>query len=251
MMPADHALLLLASNPDGTFQAAHAYPTPFSVAGLFVADANRDGHPDVVLSDSGQYPATYLGRGDGSFLTPPITTGVGGSNGCAFSIYPGDFNGDGILDYACWEFAQLGNGDGTFGSNIPLPLHVPGNSNWNGFSAGADFNNDGLTDFVGAYGQGIALAISTAPSTYVGSSTLLSGIVGPMISADFDGDGCADLATTTGPPRSSSSVGTASATSFQPPPIPPASPVDPTGQVTDIATTDLDRDGIRRDPLPR
>ncbi len=196
-LPADHAIVFLESNADGTFNAAPAYEAPYLVSGLFVEDANHDGIPDLVVADYAVYPAVYLGRGDGSFQLPPITTGNGGQVGCGFPIYPGDFNGDGITDYFCWIGVQFGNTDGTFGNDLTLPLSVPGSGSnfWNGFWNAADFNNDGLTDVAGSYGNGIAVAVSTAPSTYQGTGLLLKDKLGALASGDFDGDGCRDLAT--------------------------------------------------------
>ena len=61
---------VLLGNGDGTFQPQHTFavgPQPFSVA---VADLNRDGNPDLVVTDrirGGTAVNVLLGNGDGTF----------------------------------------------------------------------------------------------------------------------------------------------------------------------------------------
>ena len=85
-----------------------------------MADFNRDGHPDLLLTgydNNGLGVATILlGNGDGSFQAAqnyPAGLNVG-------SPAVADFNRDGILDIAVPDYLAntvnilLGNGDGTF-----------------------------------------------------------------------------------------------------------------------------------------
>src|SRR5580692_5947091 len=56
---------VLLGNGDGTFQAPINTAIPVPTGALLVGDLNGDGKPDV-LTGSG---LTYLGKGDGSFLS--------------------------------------------------------------------------------------------------------------------------------------------------------------------------------------
>ena len=142
-----------------------------------------------------------LGNGDGTFTTGPTT--VVGYDPVGMAV--GDFNGDGIPDFAVVsDFPAtvnilLGKGDGKF--TIASPISV--DTTLYAVAVG-DFNGDGIPDLATAHYQNIG-----APD-YVGAVTLLLGNgdgtfkVGPVIDAvpssvavaDFNGDGIPDLVTT-------------------------------------------------------
>src|SRR5262249_5192914 len=102
--PSANTISIFLCNGDRTFQS----PIPTNIAsphqllnGLAVGDVNHDGKTDIALPANApqQGAGTVLllsGNGDGTFATPasyPIAA-------AAWSIVPGDFNGEGKLDLA-------------------------------------------------------------------------------------------------------------------------------------------------------
>ena len=112
---------ILLGNGDGTFQTASTYslggPFAWSIA---VADINKDGRPDLVISN--RDINILLGNGNGTFQ-PVQSYGTGGYN--TFSIALSDVNSDRSLDILTSDDCPtdvcenpgvevfLGNGDGT------------------------------------------------------------------------------------------------------------------------------------------
>ncbi|MDD4287410.1 MAG: FG-GAP-like repeat-containing protein, partial [Candidatus Peribacteraceae bacterium] len=162
-------------------------------------DMNRDGILDLVTTDWGSVPfpngngslSVFLGKGDGTFLSP-ITTAL---NMRCSRAHIADFDVDSIPDVyvLCqtnpYVFLLRGKGDGTFQVAVSagIPSHVM-------FSVG-DLNRDGDPDVVttgnGAVtvylgGAGLTFQQSTAVSMDCGHST--------VVIADFDADGNPDVA---------------------------------------------------------
>src|SRR5579871_1091666 len=158
------------------------------------ADFNGDGHADIALYLNGL--EVLLGDGAGNFTLAHTTTTLPG-----FPPYAavGDFNGDGILDFAALFGTHLnillGNGDGSFQS--PLSTIIP---HGDGLVVG-DFNGDGIADIAIADAtRGVDILIGKGDGTF---QTLVSYPAGApqvtayqnIVAADFNGDGKADLAT--------------------------------------------------------
>lgn len=133
-------------NGDGTFQTPRDVLQNLSA--MTMADLNHDGRLDVIDIESGSTllgegePGTavpqvnvYLGQANGSFGLPTnytpyngifdVFTGNNVTESGGFPTYFGDFNADGNLDVALFQFDSLGdgpayvqflmgNGDGTF-----------------------------------------------------------------------------------------------------------------------------------------
>lgn len=125
---------------------------PVAVA---IADVNWDGNPDLVVVNAAESDVSvFLGNGNGTFVAPRMEFAIGGSPSATPVLT--DFNGDGDVDVLVSNnqssiVLALGNGDGTLQAdavtNIVMP---PGSSNSGGAisTASADFNGDGIPDFV-------------------------------------------------------------------------------------------------------
>jgi FG-GAP-like repeat len=159
VLAANGGVIFLPGNGDGTFGA----PGPIIVTdatsiGTYVTagDFNGDGVLDLAVSNIdllGGSISILLGNGDGTFLL---------SRSYPFSFYPGriaaaDFNGDGKLDLAVFDFLSsgnsmailLGNGDGSFQPKVDYPVGVSPVD----FALG-DYNGDGIVDIAVADSSG-------------------------------------------------------------------------------------------------
>ena len=133
-----NALYIFPGNGDGTFQATPGAP----FYGL-TADVNNDGIADILFfppqiahQAPGNFFATALGRGDGTYSILDQTTTLPSAN--SYLLMTGDFNGDGKLDTLAIQpgsnpnalgcvvpdaqlASYLGSGDGRFhGWELPL-----------------------------------------------------------------------------------------------------------------------------------
>jgi hypothetical protein len=166
---------ILLGNGDGTFEPARIYQSGGRYAyTAVVADVNRDGNPDLLVTNqcgignncvSGEL-GVLLGNGDGTFLTAvvnsiPQLTGLQ-------QLAVADFDGDGTLDIAsgAGNFMLLGKGDGTFQPPLLLGADGPG-------IAVGDFNLDGTPDLA-VGGVTILINVSPAPARTATTTTLAS-----------------------------------------------------------------------------
>jgi hypothetical protein len=183
------ATALLLGNGDGTFQAAIFPANLGNFFAEFTADLDNDGRPDLV---SGVQVA--LGNGDGTFrLLPAISQLLG----FGFAIAIADLDGDGKSDLLVAVRSHigqtdilLGNGDGTFGSDIPV---LSGGSIQSPLVA--DMNGDGRPDIIFLWqsdqngsGNGLVNGIgvllnNTAPGFRLSAATLSPATVPPGSSA--------------------------------------------------------------------
>ena len=153
---------ILLGNGDGTFKLRTiAIPKDFGCGfgpPLLVTDFNADGKADLAYCERDENNGklwVLLGNGNGTFKNPvsiPIQNGIYG-----FSFTAGDFNSDGKTDLIVNYFISddqtetdlyLGKGDGTFEPKKIIKL--PGEPYFNAENGivPADFNSDGLLDFI-------------------------------------------------------------------------------------------------------
>src|ERR1700733_4573693 len=169
---------------------------------LSVGDFNHDGNADLVATSG--YDNTVivlLGHGDGTFSPAngsPITVG-----NFPEAVKIGDFNEDGLQDLAVANAKDntisilLGNGDGTFTAATGSPIPV---GSFPFFLAVADFDGNGTADVAVSNDQDNTVSILLGKGD--GTFTEASGSPipnfnynpGPIIPADFNGDGKVDLA---------------------------------------------------------
>jgi uncharacterized protein (TIGR03437 family) len=202
-------LNILLGNGDGTFQPPVSYSTGEYIQAMAAADFNGDGKVDLAVSNDcggifcGGNVETmiFLGNGDGTFRS-------GATYSYAGAIVVGDFNGDGKADLAIANpnsstsnlNVLLGNGDGTFQTGASY-------SGGGQSITTADFNGDGNLDLavlgsnstsqwtvsvlLGA-GNGTFGALTSYPVGSNPESQFYTTV--SMATADFNGDGKADLA---------------------------------------------------------
>lgn len=188
---------------------------------LITGDFNGDGKTDF-LEVAGSNYYVFLSQPNGVSIIPQtFPNGLNVGLPSTYQLVIGDFNGDGKTDFAeisgTKYYVFLSNGDGSFISKSPVGGSVMPNS-WNfapssNFAiTAADFNGDGLTDFVqvgiaGApngilymltsKGDGTFAGYQVNPAVTIPAATLYSGAPTAssvaLSAADYDGDGVADI----------------------------------------------------------
>lgn len=140
----------LKYQPVITLSTGTSTPNQFAIG-----DFNGDGKLDLAIPDQdGKTVSVYLNQGNGTFSAPIVTTLA--IDNTLFGVICGDVNEDGKADLIVGTLAGdqvaivlLGNGDGTFAPQPPIPGSF-------GILSGqlADFNGDGHLDlFIGENGQ--------------------------------------------------------------------------------------------------
>jgi hypothetical protein len=190
------SVVVLTGNGDGTFLRGVRIPVAVSITQIAVADLDRDGRLDIVVSCSTPNEvAVLLGNGDGTFRSPatiPLPS-------AALAILAADLDGDGIPDLAVGQEQGIlllpGKGDGTFRNPAVLQTSV-------GSAVilirSADVNLDGKPDLivVHRFTERLSLLTGTAGGGFR-SAALAAPNVGyarDVAIADFNKDGKPDLA---------------------------------------------------------
>jgi hypothetical protein len=135
-------------NGSGALQAPIESPAGPSAGAIAIGDFNRDGRPDVAVTNVFQdnTVSVLLGNADGTFQ-PRVPLAAGEK---PWAIAAGDVNRDGKVDLAVASFEShdvnvfLGAGDGTFGAGVSHPTGSP-----IAIVIG-DFTGDGLPDLAAA-----------------------------------------------------------------------------------------------------
>jgi len=178
---------------DGTFAAPLRSPAGYFVDGLAIGDLDRNGAPDVVVSNrDANSLSALLGQGDGRFSPGPpgpMTAAVGDAPS---AIVAGDFDQDGRPDLAVANDAShdvsvmLAAGGGRFVPGQRLPVGFFPQS-----LLAIDLNGDAHLDLVAddriLFGDGDG-GFTNGPALYAGYRPLA------VASGDLDGDGRIDLA---------------------------------------------------------
>jgi hypothetical protein len=175
------------------------FDSAFAAAGLFgyqplvVADFNLDGRLDVVANRDGGEAALFLGRGDGTWVTP----GKEGLAPATWNAAAADLNQDGVPDLVFTSWANslvrvhLGRGDGSFARGIE---YATGSGPM--WLAIADLDANGALDIATANrgGGSVSLLFGNGDGTYAERIDHAVGGTPYFIAAtDGNGDGIIDL----------------------------------------------------------
>jgi len=189
-------------NGDGTTQSCIASDVNVSSGVKLVGDFNGDGKLDLIANDYATQIVFIQGNGDGTFQ-PPSTPYVLGVN--TRDVVAADINADGILDLITVQTAPantytvlLGNGDGTFSAQAPVPV---GGAIGTGTTI-SDMNADGTLDLVLAAdstnnSQTIFIVPGNGDGTFQNAVQVASN-ANYTSAGDFNNDGQMDLATNVG-----------------------------------------------------
>jgi len=188
---------ILLGDGQGNFTPVVESPTVTGGSPLAVADFNQDGHVDLLLSDNFNRDLNVLlGNGDGTFSPAPGSPLI--SNYGIAPIVVGDFNGDGIPDFAAaggyYLIVWIGNGDGSFTAMPTTTSYYPADSFYS--MVAGDFNGDGKGDIAAAYlgDAPIAILLGNGDGTFATGTQVPANAAYSLALGDFNGDGRLDLA---------------------------------------------------------
>ena len=189
---------------DGTFEGAKNATAGLEPLWIDSADFNRDGREDLVVANgNGNNVTVLLGNGDGTMRFGSVVDF--GTPGYASSVAVGDFNRDGVPDFAATDHLnnvihiELGRGDGTF---LDAPTVQAGKQDGDAaFVAVDDFNGDGKPDIAvgNAYSKTVAVLRGNGDGTFLNVVEFpVSFAPFSLTAADFNADGIPDLAVAEG-----------------------------------------------------
>ena len=186
---------ILLNDGTGVLGAPTLFPvSPFNPIpiGIGVGDFNGDSSPDLAVLSANVGLSILLGNGAGGFGT---ATNINVSVDFG-AIVVRDFNGDGKLDLAVQNGANvgilLGNGSGGFGA----PTNFPVGGNPQALASG-DFNGDGKLDLVAPFafaGRRVAILLGNGNGTFGPATSFTTPVGNSLAVGDFDGDSTLDLA---------------------------------------------------------
>jgi photosystem II stability/assembly factor-like uncharacterized protein len=197
---------VLLGNGDATFQTARPFVTIDYPWFVVMGEFNADGKLDLAVQGVDAV-SVLLGNGDGTFFGAPE---IAVDNGDLASVAVGDFNADGVPDFAAATASRdpetlawvgtisvlLGNGDGTF---QPRQTFAAGNSP--GVVTVNDFNRDGAPDLAVLNGNnpysgwgGVSVLLGNGDGTFQAPLTLSIDCDAASVAVgDFNQDGALDL----------------------------------------------------------
>ena len=186
----------LIGNGDGSYQTAVSHPLPGSCGGVEIADVDRDGNMDLVVSctyDQVSHLCIYPGNGDGTFGEIDVTE----LSQTAYLLDAAHLDGDNFIDLmmstteGCRVFHGDGTGGFTPGTAIPFALGPIG------IDLG-DIDGDGDLDLVlvFVYPDSMLTALNNGSGVFSDNGSLAVGLHPRDVTlGDFNGDGDLDLAT--------------------------------------------------------
>jgi FG-GAP-like repeat len=207
-----NSVSILLGNGDGTFRAHVDRPVGPDPSAIIAADVDRDGRLDLITANANCEPSpcnfgsisVLLGNGDGTFRAhSDFSTGI------VPYIAVTEVNGDGAADIAiahgnCGFFPcgpgsvsiLLGNGDGTFSGTAEYTTQRNPSS-----VTAADFRRTGILDLVvvNQFANTISYLRGDGHGAFQPQTVLVSGLASVYAAtADFNGDGNADVVTANG-----------------------------------------------------
>jgi hypothetical protein len=207
-------LYLLVNKGNGSFAPAVRIAGPEAPLHLASGDFNRDGRPDVLMTDWNQGVSVLAGDNKGAFVTAQ-PYGVVPLDGNLHQLdvpLVTDLNGDGIPDVVLSErggpiHVRLGKGDGTFQPTIDIPVPtVPPATGPMAITAMAagDINGDGKVDLVVTSARlatpNLGILLGNGDGTFqplqafqLTPNALETAAAADLALADFNGDGVLDL----------------------------------------------------------
>ncbi len=154
-------------------------------------DFNGDGHADILSLDLNfaNQVQLRLGNGDGTFGTAQNT-----AMPAAFTqLAVGDFNGDGIKDFAVGNgttiATYINNGSGGFTQGVSYAGNATSDL------AAGDFNGDGKDDLAYSVANTITVAINNLSGFTATSHTVAGHSNAQLLVGDMNNDGYADIVT--------------------------------------------------------
>jgi hypothetical protein len=206
--PVDATVVLLVGNGDGTFaapvstsygtpQSASANPVAYIATGPFTPNFQT-----LIVTDPGDHQIVPLINNSNGGYTPGTPVTVSETNFAPQHIVAADFNQDGSYDIAFSDGTNpqvfVADGDGNGGFSAPTLDSVAGPVLG---LAVADLTNDGEDDLVATTSStgstSIISVLLNSGGTFAAAGQVATTFAnpGPLIVADVDGDGIADIVT--------------------------------------------------------